>query len=67
MKILIFAQFGPNLRLSCRKFNEDSKNNNMSTLRSILFELWPKNFLTWILGRDSAVPVLAITEVTTIR
>ena len=44
MKILIFAQFGPNLRLSCRKFYEDSKNNNLSALRSLLFELWPKNF-----------------------
>ena len=44
MKIFIFVQFGPNLCLSCRKFYEDSKNNNLSTLRSILFELWRKNF-----------------------
>ena len=43
MKILIFAQFGPNLSLTCRKFCEDSKNNHLSTLRSLLFELWPKN------------------------
>ena len=44
MKNLIFAQFGPNLSLTCRKFHEDSKNNHLSTLRSLLFELWPKNF-----------------------
>ena len=44
MKILIFAQFGPNLGLTCRKFHEDSKNNHLSTLRSLLFESRPRNF-----------------------
>ena len=45
MKFFISGQFGPNLCLSYRKFDEDYENSILSVVRPILFELWQK----WIL------------------